>query len=57
VVEGVPGRDENFAALGQLLSEVRCEEVRLGTDALQNPVAAIAARVAALTGGSRGVLT
>ena len=46
VVEGVPGRDENIAALSALLKSVRCEEVRLGSDAMQDPSAAIAAKVA-----------
>lgn len=45
VIEGLPGRDENLALLGALLSATRCFELRLGRDALADPVSAIAARV------------
>lgn len=46
VVDGLPGRDENLALLNALLRGARCFELRLGRDALADPVAAIAARVA-----------
>jgi len=47
-VEGIPGRDENLALLSALLGAVRCYEVRLGKDALAEPVRAIAEKVGAL---------
>jgi hypothetical protein len=49
VVEGVPGREENLAALRALLGCVRCYDVRLGKDAIGDPVRAIAERVAGLS--------
>jgi hypothetical protein len=51
VVEGVPGREENLAVLRALLACVRCYEVRLGQDAIGDPVRAIAERVASLPSG------
>jgi hypothetical protein len=52
VCEGVPGREENLALLSALLGAVRCHEIRLGADALEDPARAIAARVAALAAAS-----
>ena len=45
VIEGLPGRDENLALLGAVLAGARCFELRLGRDALADPVSAVAARV------------
>jgi hypothetical protein len=50
VIEGLPGRDENLALLGALLGAARCFELRLGRDALADPVSAVAGRVEACLG-------
>ena len=53
VIEGLPGREENLALLGALLGAARCFELRLGRDALTDPVSAIAARVDACLSNPR----
>jgi hypothetical protein len=51
VVEGLPGREENLAALKALLGRLKCYELRLGADAIGDPVRAITERVAGLSAG------
>lgn len=46
VIEGLPGREENLAILTAILAASRCFELRLGRDALADPVGALYARVA-----------
>jgi hypothetical protein len=48
VIDGLPGREENLATLNALLAACRCYEIRLGEDALADPVGSVADRIAAL---------
>lgn len=49
VIEGLAGRDENLAVLSALLAASRCFELRLGRDALADPVRRVAAPAIELT--------
>lgn len=42
VIDGLAGRDENLAVLSTLLAASRCFELRLGRDALEDPVRTVA---------------
>ncbi|MFT3775557.1 MAG: hypothetical protein QM820_60185 [Minicystis sp.] len=46
VIEGLPGRDDNLALLQAVLAASRCFELRLGRDALADPQAVVAERIA-----------
>jgi hypothetical protein len=48
IVEGLPGREENLAILAAILGASRCFDLRLGRDALADPVGALYARVAGI---------
>lgn len=50
VIEGLAGRDENLRAIQAVLAAARCFELRLGRDALADPEAAVAARIARIAG-------
>jgi hypothetical protein len=49
IIDGLPGREENLALLAALLAASRCYELRLGRDALADPVGALYAQVARIS--------
>ncbi|APR85429.1 Hypothetical protein A7982_10778 [Minicystis rosea] len=49
VIDGLAGRDENLRVIQAVLTASRCFELRLGRDALVDPRAEVAARIARCT--------